>query len=131
MTLGDGTADAVVLPVRFGAGEGVLLGVHQDECEIPPSEFGQLLVGVEDVCGGSGAGRSRRSLVTLAAALAARPGVPHDVRRDIPGLQLGGQSTVRRRTGAGLLDERPSTATVFVLMCGQFLVVCGRVVCSG
>ncbi|MGY3678377.1 hypothetical protein [Streptomyces sp. TE33382] len=27
--------------------------------------------------------------------------------------------------------ELARTATVFVLMCGQFLVVCGRVVCSG
>ncbi|WP_405930081.1 hypothetical protein [Streptomyces griseus] len=29
------------------------------------------------------------------------------------------------------VTTQTSTATVFVLMCGQFLVVCGRVVCSG
>ncbi|MFC8336854.1 hypothetical protein ACFUJX_07625 [Streptomyces rubiginosohelvolus] len=40
VALRDGADDAVVLPVRFGAGERVLLRVDQDEREIPSGKLG-------------------------------------------------------------------------------------------
>ncbi|MEU8779831.1 hypothetical protein [Streptomyces sp. NPDC048606] len=40
-------------------------------------------------------------------------------------------SVLRRSKAHAAAGLSPSTATVFDLMVGQFLVVCGRVVCSG
>ncbi|ALC25689.1 hypothetical protein ABE83_00215 [Streptomyces sp. CFMR 7] len=51
VALGDGADDAVVLPLRFGAGERVLLRVDQNEREIPSGKLRQLLVRVEDISG--------------------------------------------------------------------------------